>query len=226
MQILVVEDELRMAKVLDQSLTEEGHHTVVTHNGRDALAVARASRFDVIVLDIMLPGLDGFEIARRLRAERNQTPILVLTAWDSNEDVVRGLNVGADDYLTKPFSLEVFLARLRAVSRRGPIPAPVCYQVGDLIVNTATRGVQRRHRPIRLTVREYSLLELLAKRSPRVVTRDAILQGVWGFEGDVTENNVDAFVHLLRAKLEQEGESKLLHTIRGIGYSLREVTEA
>lgn len=225
MQILVVEDEPRMAKVLQQGLTEEGHHAVVTHNGRDALAVARASRFDVIVLDIMLPGLDGFEVARRLRAEKNRTPILVLTARDSNEDVVRGLNVGADDYLTKPFSLEVFLARVRAVSRRGPIPAPVCYQIGDLIINTATRDVQRRHRLIHLTVREYSMLELLAKRSPRVVTRDAILQEVWGFEGDVSENNVEAFIHLLRSKLEQGGESKLLHTIRGIGYSLREVTE-
>jgi DNA-binding response OmpR family regulator len=225
MHILIVEDESRMAGLLSQALTEDGYYATVARNGPEGLALAVSSRFDLIVLDLMLPGLDGFEIAQTLRAAKNQTPILILTARDTDKDIVRGLNAGADDYLTKPFSFDVFLARVRAVSRRGPIAAPVSYEISDLVINTATRDVRRSGRPIRLTAREYSLLELLAKRSPRILTRDAIIQGVWGFRRDVSFNNLEAYVHLLRSKLEQEGEPKLVHTIRGVGYSLRSVEE-
>src|SRR5579872_382222 len=221
MQVLVVEDEPRMAAVLRQGLTEDGHDTIVATRGSEGFALARSTPFDLIVLDVMLPELDGFEIAHRLRTERNQTPILILTARDADEDIVRGLNAGADDYLTKPFSFDVFLARVRAVSRRGPIAEPISYEIGDLIINTATREVRRSRRTIRLTAREYSLLELLAKRSPRILTRETILQKVWGFEGDVSLNNLEAYIHLLRSKLEQRGEVKLIHTIRGVGYCLR-----
>ena len=221
MHVLVVEDEPKMASVLRQGLTEEGYHAVVARDGGEGLALARSARFDLIILDVMLPGVDGFEVAQRLRTEQNLTPILILTARDGDEDIVRGLNVGADDYLTKPFSLEVFLARVRAVSRRGPIAQPVSYQIGDLTLNTATREVKRSGRSLRLTAREYSLLELLARRSPRILTRDDILQSVWGFEGDVSANNLEAYVHLLRSKLEQENEARLVHTIRGVGYCLR-----
>ena len=224
MQVLVVEDEPRMAAVLRQGLTEEGHDAIVATRGSEGFALARSTRFDLIVLDVMLPEIDGFEITQRLRTERNQTPILMLTARDADEDVVRGLNAGADDYLTKPFSFDVFLARVRAVSRRGPIAEPICYEIDDLIINTATREVKRARRTIRLTAREYSLLELLAKRSPRILTRETILQKVWGFEGDVSLNNLEAYIHLLRAKVDQPGEPKLIYTIRGVGYCLR--TEA
>ena len=221
MHVLVVEDEPRMAAVLKQGLNEEGHEAVVASKGREAFALARSEPFDLIVLDVMLPELDGFQITERLRTEKNQTPILMLTARDADEDIVRGLNAGADDYLTKPFSFDVFLARARAVSRRGPISEPVIYEVGDLIIHTATREVRRSGRIIRLTAREYSLLELLAKRSPRILTREAILERIWGFDGDVSVNNLEAYIHLLRSKLEQHGEDKLIHTVRGVGYCLR-----
>jgi two-component system copper resistance phosphate regulon response regulator CusR len=221
MHVLVVEDEPKMASVLGQGLIEEGYHAVVAADGYEALALARSGQFDLIVLDVMLPGLDGFQIAHRLRSEKNLTPILMLTARDADEDIVRGLNFGADDYLTKPFSFNVFLARVRAVSRRGPIAEPVAYQIGDLSLNTATREVKRSGRAIRLTAREYSLLELLARRSPRILPRDEIFEAVWGFEVDISANNLEAYVHLLRSKLEEGNEPKLLHTIRGVGYCLR-----
>jgi two-component system response regulator MprA len=146
----------------------------------------------------------------------------MLTARDAASDIVLGLDCGADDYLTKPFSFEVFLARIRAVSRRGPEVRPVCYQIGDLLLNSATREVRRGTRPIELTAREFSLLELLMKRSPRVLARDAIFEAVWGFDGDVTENNIEAFIHRLRAKLNAKGDTRLIHTVRGVGYCLRE----
>src|SRR5215468_12438008 len=136
MHVLVVEDEPRMAAVLRQGLAEEGHDAVVATDGGEGFALARSALFDLIVLDVMLPQLDGFEITQRLRTEKNQTPILMLTARDADEDIVRGLNAGADDYLTKPFSFEVFLARVRAVYRRGPIAEPISYEIGDLIINT------------------------------------------------------------------------------------------
>lgn len=226
MHILVVEDEPRMAALLRQGLDEEGHHSVVASDGNEGFALASSTLFDVIVLDVMLPGMDGFEITRRLRSGKNETPILVLTARDAPNDVIHGLDLGADDYLTKPFAFDVFLARVRAVSRRGPIATPVCYRIGDLALNTATREVQRARRLIRLTAKEFSLLELLARRSPRVLTRDNILEGVWGFDGDVSTNNLEVFIHLLRSKLEHPGESRLLHTVRGVGYCLREGLEA
>jgi DNA-binding response OmpR family regulator len=221
MQVLVVEDEHRMAELLRQGLEEEGHSVVSAGNGRDALAMAESYAFDAIVLDVMLPGLDGFSVAKKLRAARNQTPILMLTARDATRDMVEGLNLGADDYLVKPFSFEVLLARLRAVSRRGPIPQPVTLQVADLSLNPAAREVLRGGRRIALTRTEYGLLELLMKRAGRVVARENLIEAVWGFDTDVRNNTLDAFIRLLREKVDLAGEVKLIHTVRGVGYCLR-----
>ncbi len=221
MQVLVVEDESRMAELLRQGLEEEGHSVILAGNGRDGLAMAEAHPFDAIVLDVMLPGLDGFSVARKLRAARNQTPILMLTARDTTADMVEGLNLGADDYLVKPFSFEVLLARLRAVSRRGPIPQPVELRFEDLLLKPASREVWRARRRLTLTRTEYALLELLLRRAGRVVTRESLIEAVWGFDSDVRNNTLDAFIRLLREKVEPAGEFKLIQTVRGVGYCLR-----
>src|SRR5713226_1344900 len=169
MWVLIVEDEIRMAELLKKGLEEEGHSVVLAHEGREGLSVAQTQKFDAIVLDIMLPGMDGFEMTRRLRSSHLQTPILMLTARDSTPDVINGLDCGADDYITKPFSFAEFLARIRAVSRRGPVPQPVRLQVADLVLDPATHDVKRGNRHISLTRTEYRLLEFLMRR-PGVVT--------------------------------------------------------
>jgi DNA-binding response OmpR family regulator len=221
MQVLVVEDEPRMSELLRQGLEEEGHSVVLTGNGRDALAMAESHPFDAIVLDVMLPGLDGFSVAKRLRSARNQTPILMLTARDATTDIVEGLNLGADDYLVKPFSFEVLLARLRAVSRRGAIAQPPVLQVADLSLDPSAHEVARSGRRIVLTRTEYGLLELLMRRAGRVVTRENLIESVWGFDSNVRSNTLDAFIRLLRDKVEGDGEMSLIQTVRGVGYCLR-----
>jgi DNA-binding response OmpR family regulator len=221
MQVLVVEDERRMAELLRQGLEEEGHSVILAMDGKEGLAIAESHAFDAIVLDVMLPGIDGFSIARKLRASRNQTPILMLTARDATGDVVAGLNLGADDYLVKPFAFDVLLARLHAVSRRGLIPQPVQLQVQDLTLNPASREVARAGRRVPLTRTEYSLLELLMRRAGRVVTRENLIEAVWGFDSDVRSNTLDAFIRLVRDKVDVAGEEKLIHTVRGVGYCLR-----
>ncbi len=221
MRVLIAEDELRMAELLRQVLTEEGHQVVQTNDGRDALEFAGASTFDVIVLDVMLPRMDGLAVARKLREDRNQTPVLMLTARDAPSDVVNGLDSGADDYLTKPFSIDVLLARLRAVSRRGAIPRPVCLQVADLKLDPSTHAVTRGTDSLNLTPREYSLLEVLMRNSGRTVSRATILDSVWGFGTEVTENSIEVFMRLLRYKVDYR-EPKLIRTVRGFGYMLHE----
>lgn len=221
MQILVVEDERRMAELLEQSLLEEGHQVVLARDGREGFEIARCSPFDVIVLDVMLPGMDGLAVARKLRERGNQTPVLMLTARDAPADIVSGLNSGADDYLTKPFSLDILLARLRAVSRRGAIPRPTCLQIADVRLDPASRRVARGDEALNLTPREYKLLELLMRNPGRAISRDTILESVWGFGSEVTENTLEAFVRLLRMKVDTR-EPKLIHTVRGFGYMMRE----
>jgi DNA-binding response OmpR family regulator len=218
MRLLVVEDERKMADLLRQGLAEEGHSVTVATEGRGGLAMAEAAEFDLIILDVMLPGLTGFEIAQRLRTGRNQTPVLMLTARDAAADVVKGLNLGADDYLTKPFSFEVLLARVRAVGRRGPIPRPVCLEAAGIAMNQSTREVSRGGRSIELTRTEFAIFEMLMRNAGRVVTRDALIASVWGGSSDIESNTLDAFVRLLRAKIEAPG---LIRTIRGVGYSLK-----
>jgi len=220
MRLLVVEDDKRMADVVRQALEEEGHAVTVAHDGRQGLDYASNCPFDVLVLDVMLPGLDGFTVAKRLRSARNRTPILMLTARDQVADIVQGLDLGADDYLTKPFPLEVLLARVRALGRRGPVVQPVVLEAGDLRLDPGTREVRRGQRAIHLTRTEHAVLELLMRAAGRVVTRERLMESVWE-GGDIENNTLDAFLRLLRAKIEAPGETKLIHTVRGVGYYLR-----
>jgi two-component system response regulator MprA len=222
MRVLIVEDEKSMAALLKKGLEEENHSVSVAFDGLEALDLARIYEFDAIVLDLMLPGVDGFEVARRLRRSRNQTPILILTARDAVPDIVKGLDLGADDYLTKPFSFEEFLARLRAVARRGSSPRPTLLRVADLALDPATRQVFRGGQEIFLTPTEYRLLEVLMRRAGRVVPRHVIVEAVWNLEDDIEENTLDAFVRLLRSKVDKGFKQKLIHTLRGSGYCLRE----
>lgn len=217
----MIDDEERIATLLERGLAEEGHQVYVARDGKHGLEAAESSDFEVIILDIMLPRIDGLTVARRLREAGNQTPVLMLTARDTMADIVKGLDTGADDYLTKPFSFDILLARLRAVSRRGPISQPVRLQFADLCLDTATRRVTRHGRAVNLTPKEHSLLELLLRNAERAVSRDTILESVWGFDSDVEENTVEAFVRLLRAKIDTGFAPKLIHTVRGIGYCLR-----
>jgi DNA-binding response OmpR family regulator len=221
MRILVVEDERAMAGLLRQGLEEEGHAITLAGDGRRALEIADAGEFDLILLDVMLPGVNGFDVAKRLRAKHNPTPILMLTARDANADIVQGLNLGADDYLTKPFSFEILFARVRALARRGPVAHPVLLEACGLTLNQSTREVWRGRRRIELTRTEYSILEALMRNAGRVVTRDSLIEGVWGGRSDIESNTLDAFVRLLRAKVEEEGRTRVIRTVRGVGYTLR-----
>lgn len=222
MRVLIVEDEKKMAELLKKGLEEENHSATLAHDGRTALDLAGLYEFDAIVLDIMLPGIDGFEVARRLRRNKDHTPILVLTARDAVTDVVKGLDVGADDYLTKPFAFEEFLARLRSVARRGSLPRPICLRVADLTLDPAAHQVFRRNQEIHLSPTEFRLLEFLMRRAGRVVSRYAIVEGVWGFDHEVEDNTLDAFIRLLRTKIDRDSKQKLIHTVRGSGYAVRQ----
>ncbi len=221
MKLLIVEDEARMVELLRKGLTEEGHTVVCASNGGEGLELARAYEFDVIILDVMMPKLNGYELAEKLRRERVATPMLMLTAKDTVPDLVRGLDAGADDYMTKPFAFEELLARLRAVKRRAPVPQLPKLQVGNLSLDPATREVSRAGMAVLLTRTEYNLLERLMDRAGKVVSRRSLIEAVWGFEREIEDNTLDAFVRLLRAKIDIEGQSKLIHTVRGVGYMIR-----
>jgi len=221
LKLLVVEDEARMVQLLRRGLTEEGHTVVCAGDGQEGLDLARNYEFDVIILDIMMPKLSGYELAQRLRSERVATPVLMLTAKDSVPDVVRGLDAGADDYLTKPFAFEELLARLRAVKRRAPVPQATRLEVGNLTLDPASREVSRAGTDILLTRTEYNLLERLMYRAGKVVSRRALIEAVWGFDREIEDNTLDAFVRLLRTKIDMEGQPKLIHTVRGVGYMIR-----
>jgi two-component system response regulator MprA len=220
--VLVVEDETSMGEVLRQGLEEDNQTVTLVRDGLEGLQAAETCAIDAIVLDVMLPGLSGIEVARRLRSAGRQVPILMLTARDATRDVVAGLDAGADDYLTKPFALTVLLARLRALARRSERPAVQTLAVADLTLDTSTREVKRGATPIGLTHTEFRVLEFLMRRAGRACSRPAIIDGVWGMERDVQANTVDAFVRLLRMKLDARGRSRLIHAVRGYGYILRE----
>ena len=220
MRVLIVEDDSRLASLLEQGMREEGCQIARAASGPDGLAAAKNGEFQVIVLDVMLPGLDGFQVARELRRSGNRTPIVMLTAKDSESDTIDGLNLGADDYVTKPFSFDVLMARLRAVVRRGPALTPIVMSVGDLVIDGDRHTVSRAGQALPLTPREFRLLELLVRCSPRVVPRQTILEQVWGFDSEVSENNLEAFVSQLRSKVDA-GEPKLIRTVRGVGYCVR-----
>jgi len=220
MKILVVEDEKGMAQVLRRGLEEESHVVSLAHDGVSALSLAQNMPFDMVLLDVMLPGIDGLQVARQLRHTRENIPILMLTARDSVSDVVKGLDSGADDYLTKPFSFAVLLARIRALERRTAEPRIRTLRVSDLALDITQRRVFRGSREIHLTPTEFRLLEFLMRNQGRVATRQAILEAVWGQAENVEENTLDAFVRLLRRKVDESEPVKLIHTLRGFGYSL------
>lgn len=215
-----------MADLLKAGLEEEQHTVLLAYDGRDGLEFALQGACDVMVLDVMLPGLTGFEVARQLREKGNRTPILMLTARDAIHDVVKGLDLGADDYLTKPFSFEEFYARLRAVARRGPISHAPKLRVGDLVLDPATHEVFRGELAVTLTRKEFQLLELLMRHSGRVLSRLQIIEAVWGLESDVESNTLDAFIKKLRQKIDTGPAGRLIHTVRGVGYSCQEERQA
>ena len=210
-----------MLELLRTGLREEGHTVFCAADGTEALPLLREHKFDVVIADVMMPRMNGFEMASQMRAENNYTPLLMLTAKDTVPDVVRGLDLGADDYMTKPFSFDELLLRLRALKRSSTAGQPLTLQVADLLLDTATHRVTRAGRDIRLTRTEYSLLERLLSNAGRVVPRDALILSVWGHREGIGTNTVDAFVRLLRNKIEGAGREKLIHTVRGVGYVIR-----
>jgi two-component system OmpR family response regulator len=222
MELLIVEDDERTAALLKRGLGREGHVVDVARDGPEGLDFALARSYDVVILDVMLPKIDGLEVARRMRAGGCWTPVLMLTAKDAPRDIASGLDTGADDYLTKPFSFEELLARLRALARRGPAVVPAVLRVSTLSLDPASHEVRRGARAIDLTPREFQILELLMRRAGKVQTRDAILEGVWGHETEVERNTVDVFVSALRRKVDAPGDEPLLHTVRGVGFCLKE----
>jgi DNA-binding response OmpR family regulator len=220
--VLVVEDERKVASFLRQGLEEEGHTVEVAADGLMALdLIVGAPAYDLIVLDVMLPRLDGFSVLRTLRADRVATPVLVLTARDTVPDKVTGLDLGADDYLTKPFAFDEFLARVRALLRRGQAPAPPVLRVADLTLDPATREVRRAGKTVILTTREYALLEYFMRNAGRVLTRPMIAEHVWGLDFDTESNIIDVYIGYLRRKIDRDGLPALLHTVRGAGYALK-----
>jgi two-component system, OmpR family, response regulator MprA len=226
MRILVVDDDRAVRDSLRRSLQFNGYEVEVAADGAEALAKVPSARPDAIVMDVMMPRLDGLEATRALRAAGNEIPILVLTARDTVGERVDGLDAGADDYLTKPFALEELLARLRALTRRASRAAdddePSLLAFGGLSLDTSTREVRRGERPLTLTRTEFALLELFLRRPRRVLERAFILEEVWGYDFPTTANSLEVYVGYLRRKTEAEGEARLLHTVRGVGYVLRE----
>ena len=219
-RVLVVEDDEEIADVLRRSLRQEGHEVRTAADGEEALASAHDFAPDMVVLDLGLPKLDGVEVCRRLR-EESDVPILILTARADTDDRVRGLDAGADDYLVKPFERAELLARLRALMRRRPPRGSASLRVSDLTLNPDTRDVSRGDRQLDLTAREFELLEFLLRNQKLVISRERLLEEVWGYDPTSMTNTIDVFISNLRRKLEEGGETRILHTKRGAGYVVR-----
>jgi heavy metal response regulator len=222
MRVLVVEDERKTASFVRKALQSEGFAVDVCPNGEDALAAAKSTPFDVIVLDIMLPGRDGLSVLRQLRERKNTTPVLLLSARGEVNERVEGLNAGADDYLPKPFELSELVARVRALTRRSNENKSTMLRVADLTLDTVTHRAQRGETGIELTAREYRLLEFLMRSPGRLCGRMMILEKVWDYDFDPGTNLVDVYIRRLREKIDANFEPKLLHTVRGMGYMLKE----
>ncbi len=220
--ILLVEDEIKLARFIELELQSEGYRVTVAHDGMSGLSLARESEPDLAILDWMMPGLTGVELCRRLRATGIKIPVILLTAKDEVGDRVTGLDAGADDYLVKPFSIEELLARIRAHLRRTQETDTDLLQFEDLSLNRRTREVHRGQRSIELTAKEFDLLQYLMSHPRQVFTRDQILENIWGYDFLGDSNIIEVYVRYLRLKLEQDSEKRLIHTARGVGYSLRE----
>jgi two-component system OmpR family response regulator len=221
-RVLIVEDQPKLAALLARGLREEGHAADVAERGEDAAWMALAARYDAIVLDIMLPGIDGLETCRQLRLRGVWTPVLMLTARDAVGDRVIGLDAGADDYLTKPFSFEELLARLRALHRRAPAERPVTVEVGELRLDPAAHRAWRGETELDLSAKEFALLELLMRRPGNVLTRGQLLEGAWDMAYERRSNIVDVYIRHLREKIDRPFDSDTIETVRGVGYRLKE----
>ena len=218
MKVLVAEDKPTMADLLSRALQRAGHSVLVAYDGQEALELGRSGECDVILLDLMLPRVDGFTIIRTLRAEQRNTPTLIVSARDEMDDIVRALDLGADDYLTKPFALDVLLARVRALSRRLPVSAPSNLVFHDLMLETNTHELRRNGRVSTLTRTEFALMEVLMRRAGSIVLQETLIEAGWGFGADVNDGTLYVFIRMLRAKI---GDPQLLQTARGVGYILR-----
>jgi DNA-binding response OmpR family regulator len=221
MQVLIVEDKRSLAGHLGRALQGEGYSVTLAFDGEEGLRLGRSDRFDLMILDVMLPRMDGFTVIRKLREDRLKTQTIILSARDSMADVVHGLDAGADDYLTKPFALDVLLARMRAAARRVAERPPQVLRVGDLVLRPQTWEFERAGRVESLTRTEYALLETLMHRAGAIVPREVLIDEGWGPNSDVSFDSLYVFIRSLRAKLTHPGETELLHTVRGVGYSLR-----
>ena len=220
MRILVIEDEKKVANFIRKGLEEEHYAVDNAYDGESGLYMVEVNEYDLIVLDLMIPKIDGLEVLRRVRGNRNNVPILVLTAKDSVEDIVRGLDAGCDDYLTKPFEFLEFLARVRALLRREKIDKEPILRIDDLTLSLVTHKVMRGGKEIDLTAKEYSLLEYFMRNPDKILTRTMISEHVWDYHFDSMTNLVDVYVNYLRKKIDRGFELKLIHTIRGVGYLL------
>jgi two-component system OmpR family response regulator len=221
MRVLVIEDHARMAELIERGLRREAYAVDVARSGERGVRLATANDYDAVVLDLVLPDLDGFEVLRRIRALGRWTPVLILTARDAVDDRVRGLDAGADDYLTKPFAFQEFLARIRALVRRESAPRPATLRLGDLTLDPATHEVRRGDALIELTPREFALLHTLMRRPGVVLSRDLLIEQVWdmSYEGD--SNIVDVYIRYLREKIDRPFARRSVATVRGVGYKLR-----
>lgn len=220
MRILVVEDELKMARAIRRGLEREGYAVDVAPDGDDALFQALENTYDAIVLDVMLPGRDGFSVCEELRAKGRWAPVLMLTARGTIDDRIKGLDVGADDYLIKPFAFGELLARIRALLRRGPTERPAILTYGDIVLDPASHTVKRAGQPVELSSREFALLEFLMRHPDEVLTRTQILDHVWDYNYDGLSNVVDVYIGYLRKKLEKPFGSQIIRAVRGVGYVL------
>jgi heavy metal response regulator len=220
MRILLVEDDSRIARFVNKGLTEEGYAVDIVTNGEDALTFAGSAPYDLIVLDLLLPIIDGITVCRRLRRQDMKVPILILTAKDSIEDRVTGLNAGADDYLVKPFAFAELLARIRALLRRPPVLNADTLEVGDLVLDITKHQVERADEPISLTPKEYSLLVFMMRNQCQVLSRTQIMEHVWNYDFYAGSNVVDVYIRYLRKKIDEGHEKKLIKTIRGVGYTI------
>ena len=222
MNVLIVEDDASVARFLKQATSEAGYAAQLVSDGASALQIAQAQRFDLILLDVMLPEIDGIEVCRRLRAAQISSLILMITARDATEDKVAGLDAGADDYLSKPFKVAELLARMRALLRRAETSSATVLQVADLTLDPALRQAQRGGKTIALSATEYSLLEYLMRHPNRVLPRSTILDHVWQYDFGGTDNVLDVYIMYLRNKIDKNQSSRLIHTVRGVGFRMGE----
>ena len=222
MRVLLIEDDVTIARLLKEGLEDESYAVDVANDGSEGYRTAVADDYDVIILDIMLPEMNGYEVCRALRNDGNKTPILMLTARDTERDIVEGLDTGADDYLAKPFSFDVLLARIRALLRRPNEKLEEILQVGDLKLDPSSKKVTRASQEINLTAKEYGVLEYLMRNKGKVLSKEQIISHVWDFDADVLPNNVELFIMFLRRKIDKPFKSKLIHTVSGFGYKLEE----